>query len=51
MDDFGIYRDRASHLDKLENVFERLDEAGITLNAEKTKIGFSSRRLVGSHRF
>lgn len=26
MDDFGIYGDRASHLEKLEKVFERLDE-------------------------
>lgn len=46
MDDFGIYGDRASHLEKLEKVFERLDEAEITLSAEKTKIGFPSGRLV-----
>lgn len=47
MDEIGIYGDMASSLEKLEKVFERLDELGITLRAKKTKIGFSSRRLVG----
>ena len=39
MDDFEIYGDRASYSEKLEKDFERLDEARITLNAKKTKIG------------
>ena len=47
MDDFGIYGNWALHLEKLEKVFERLDEARITLSAKKTKIGFTSGRLFG----
>ena len=47
INNFWIYWDRASHLEKLEKVFERLDESGITLNTEKIEIGFLSRRLVG----
>ena len=47
MDVFEIYGDKTSHLEKLEKVFERLDEPGIILSAEKRKIGFSSGRLVG----
>ena len=47
MDDFGIYADSASYLEKLEKVFERLDESEITLSAEKIKNRFSSGRLVG----
>ena len=47
MDDFGFYDDQASYLEKLEKVFEHLDEAKITLSAEKTKIGFIFGRLVG----
>ena len=47
MDDFEIYGDRASHSEKLEKVFEYLDESEITLSVEKTKVKFSSGRLVG----
>lgn len=47
MDDFEIYEDRASHLEKLEKVFERFDESNITLSAKKTKIGILSSRLMG----
>ena len=47
IDDFGDYSDRASHLKRLKKVFESLDEAGITLSVEKTKIGFTYGRLVG----
>lgn len=32
MDDFGIYEDRFLHLEKLDKVFERLHESGITLS-------------------
>jgi hypothetical protein len=47
IDDFGIYSDRASHLAKLELVFQCLDGLGVTLNLEKTTIGFSEGKMVG----
>jgi hypothetical protein len=31
IDDFGVYNNRASHLAKLELVFQRLDASGVTL--------------------
>ncbi len=47
IDDFGVYSDRASHLAKLELVFQRLDSLGMTLSPEKTIIGFSKGKMVG----
>jgi hypothetical protein len=47
IDDFGVYSDRASRLAKLELVFQRLDDSGVTLNPEKTTIGFSKGKMVG----
>jgi hypothetical protein len=47
IDDFGVYNDRASHLAKLELVFQRLDSSGVTLSLEKTIIGFSKGKMVG----
>ena len=47
MDDFEIYRDRASHSEKLEKVFEHLDESENTLSVGKTKDKFLSERFVG----
>jgi len=47
IDNFGVYSDRAFHLVKLELVFQRLDSSGMTLNLEKTTIGFSEGKMVG----
>jgi len=47
IDDFGVYSDRASHLAKLELVFQRLDSSKVTLNPEKITIGFSKRKMIG----
>jgi len=47
IDDFGVYNDRASHLAKLELVFQHLDNLGVTLNPKKTTIGFLERKMVG----
>jgi len=47
IDDFGVYSDRASHLAKLELVFQCLDAAGVTLSPEKTTISFSKGKMVG----
>ncbi len=47
IDDFGVYNDRASHLAKLELVFQHLDSSGLTLSPEKTTIGFSKGKMVG----
>jgi hypothetical protein len=47
IDDFGVYNDRASHLTKLELVFQRLDSSGVTLNLEKTAIIFSEGKMLG----
>jgi len=47
IEDFGIYRDRASHLAKFELVFQGLDSSGVTLSPEKTTIGFSKAKMVG----
>jgi hypothetical protein len=47
IDDFEVYNNRASHLAKLELVFQRLDSSGVTLNSEKTTIGFSKGKMVG----
>jgi hypothetical protein len=47
IDDFGVYSDKASHLAKLELVFQRLDGLGMTLSLEKTTIGFSEGKMVG----
>ncbi len=46
IDDFGIYSDRASHLTKLELIFQRLDGSGVILSPEKTTIGFSKGKMV-----
>jgi hypothetical protein len=46
IDDFGVYSDRASHLAKLELIFQRLDGAGVTLSLEKNTIGFSEGKMV-----
>jgi hypothetical protein len=47
IDNFGVYSDRASHLAKLELVFQRLDYLEMTLSPKKTTIGFSKRKMVG----
>jgi hypothetical protein len=47
IDDFGVYSDRASHLAKLELIFQRLDSSKVTLNPEKITIGFSERKMIG----
>ncbi len=47
IDNFGVYSDRASHLTKLELVFQRLDSSGVTLSPKKTTIGFSKGKMVG----
>jgi len=47
INDFGVYSDRASHLAKLELVFQRLDASRVTLSFEKTIIGFSEGKMVG----
>jgi len=47
IDDSGVYSDKASHLAKLDLVFQRLDNSGVTLNPEKTTIGFSEGKMVG----
>ncbi len=44
--DFGVYSDKASHLAKLELVFQRLDSLGVTLSLEKTTIGFQKGRWL-----
>jgi len=46
IDNFRVYSDRASHLVKLELVFQRLDGSGVTLNPKKTTIGFSEGMMV-----
>jgi hypothetical protein len=47
IDNFGVYSDRASHLTKLELVFQHLDGSRVTLNPKKTTIGFSEGKMVG----
>jgi hypothetical protein len=47
IDDFGVYNDRASHLAKLDLVFQHLDSSGVTLSPKKTTIGFSKGKMVG----
>jgi hypothetical protein len=47
IDDFGVYSDRASHLAKLELIFQCLGGSGEILNPEKTTIGFSEGKMVG----
>jgi hypothetical protein len=46
IDNFGVYNDRASHLAKLELVFQCLDSLGVTLSPEKTTIGFQKGRWL-----
>jgi hypothetical protein len=46
IDNFGVYSDRAFHLTKLELVFQRLDNLGMTLNPEKITIGFSEGKWL-----
>jgi hypothetical protein len=47
IDNFGVYSDRASHLAKLELIFQRLDTSGVTFSPEKTTISFSKGKMVG----
>jgi len=47
INNFGVYNDRAFHLTKLELIFQRLDSLGVTLNLEKTTIGFLEGKMVG----
>jgi hypothetical protein len=47
IDDFGVYSDRASHLAKLELVFQCSDGSRVTLSPEKTTIDFSKGKMVG----
>jgi len=47
IDDFKVHSDRASHLTKLELIFQHLDGSRMTLNPEKTIIGFSKGEMVG----
>jgi hypothetical protein len=42
IDNFG-----ASHFTKLESIFQCLDGSRVTLNLEKTTIGFSKGKMVG----
>ncbi len=49
IDDFRVYSDRASHLAKLELIFQRLDGSGVTLSLEKITIGFSKREDGWTH--
>ncbi len=46
IDNFRVYSDRASHLVKLELVFQCLDGSRVTLNPKKTTIGFSEGMMV-----
>jgi hypothetical protein len=47
IDDFGVYSDRASHLTKLELIFQRFDGSRMILNLEKTTIRFSKGKMIG----
>ncbi len=40
IDDFKVYNDRDFHLAKFELVFQHLDGSWMTLNLEKTTIGY-----------
>lgn len=46
-DDFGVYRDQASHLEKFESILKYLNESRITLSIEKIKLRFTTRHLAG----
>jgi hypothetical protein len=46
IDDFGVYSDRTFHLAKLELVFQRLDNSGVTLSPEKITICFSEGKMI-----
>jgi hypothetical protein len=46
IDDFRVYSDRTSHLAKLELVFQRLDNSGVTLSPKKTTIGFLEGKII-----
>jgi len=46
IDNFGVYSDRASHLTKLDLVFQHLDGSRVTLNPKKTTIGFLRERWL-----
>jgi hypothetical protein len=47
INNFGVYSDRASHLTKLELVFQHLEGLVVTLSPKKITIGFSEGKMVG----
>ena len=47
LDDFSIYSDMDSHLEKLELVFEKCLEYGISINPEKSAFMVTSGSLLG----
>jgi hypothetical protein len=59
IDNFGVYNDKASHLTKLEVVFQCSDGSRVILSLEKITIDFSEGKMVihmvskdrGSHIF
>jgi hypothetical protein len=46
MDDFGVYKSQTNHFVKLEKKFQRFDEIGVILSTKKTRVAFSSRKVV-----
>jgi hypothetical protein len=46
VDNFGVYSDKASHLAKIELVFQFLDGSTMTLSPKKITIGFSKGKMV-----
>jgi hypothetical protein len=47
IDDFKVYSDKASHIARLELVFQCLHGLRVTLNPMKTTISFLEGRMVG----
>ena len=47
MDDIGIYSDRKSHVEKLDQIFAKIDGDGGQLNPNKCKIAHSKIILLG----
>lgn len=46
MNDFGVYKNQTNHFMKLEKIFQRFDEIGVRLSTKKTRVAFSSRKVV-----
>jgi len=49
INNFKVYNDKASHLTKLELVFQHLDGSRMILNLEKTTIGFFRKENGWTH--